>query len=155
MKGIILYTRMVNFAASISVLTMSVLYVIGASGRLDVIVLSLYSTCGGCLICCTETQLKFVRTSIAMNFGFLFHAGFRFMFYLLVASVCLGFRSLFGYINGAVLIAVAFYNTYILMSYPAYRQMREKLAAEEDQRIEGRMREQMRKEATRQMFAKN
>ncbi len=37
--------------------------------------------CGGVLVCCLETQLKFVRTIIAMNFGFLFNLVYRFLFY--------------------------------------------------------------------------
>lgn len=49
---------------------------------------------------------------------------------------------------------VAFWNTYVLIKYPAYRGLRDKLAEEEDKRIEGKMREQIRTEATKQMFSR-
>jgi hypothetical protein len=56
-------------------------------------VLCAYAACGGLLICCLETQLKFLRVMIAVNFGFLFQSAWRFLFYLLLASVAwsLGF----------------------------------------------------------------
>ena len=50
-------------------------------------VLAVYASCGGLLVCCTETQLKFVRVMIAVNFGFLFSALWRFLFYVLMGSV--------------------------------------------------------------------
>jgi len=117
-------------------------------------VLGAYATCGGCLICCLETQLKFFRTAIAMNFGFLFNPSFRFMYYLLLATVCLSFKDLFGNILAGALAGTAFYNTFVLIKYPAYRRMRDELAREEDKRIQNNLREQVRKEATKQMFSK-
>jgi len=145
---------LINLAASIAVIVISVLYFIGSLKDPKIMLLAAYSTCGGCLICCLETQLKFIRTSIAMNFGFLFHALFRFLFYMLIASVCFAFRGIMGYIVGGCLVWVAFWNTYVLIKYPAYRGLRDKLAEEEDKRIEGKMREQIRTEATKQMFSR-
>lgn len=136
---------------SIAVIAMAITEFIGIRGA-KTYVLGAYATCGGCLICCLETQLKFVRTSIAMNFGFLFNPMFRFAFYLLMATVCVSFKRLFGFIVGGALVGVAFYNTYVLIKYPAYRQLRDELAKEEDKRIEGKVREKMRAEASRQMF---
>jgi hypothetical protein len=154
LRGVVLYTRLINLAASIAVIVISVLYFIGSLKDPKIMLLAAYSTCGGCLICCLETQLKFIRTSIAMNFGFLFHALFRFLFYMLIASVCFAFRGIMGYIVGGCLVWVAFWNTYVLIKYPAYRGLRDKLAEEEDKRIEGKMREQIRTEATKQMFSR-
>jgi hypothetical protein len=90
-----------------------------------------------------------------MNFGFLFSPSFRFLFYILMATVCLSFNDLFGKILAAALAAVAIYNTFVLIRYPAYRKMRDELAKEEDKRIEAKLREKMRKEATKQMFQKS
>ena len=87
-----------------------------------------------------------------MNFGFLFNAGFRLFFYLLVGSICCSFGDIFSFIVGGCMFAVGIYNTYVLIKYPAYRNLRDELAKEEDQRIEGKMREKAKAEATKQMF---
>lgn len=76
------------------------------------------------------------------------------MYYILLATVCLSFDDIFGKILAAALAGIAIYNTYVLIKYPAYRKMRDELANEEDTRIQKRMREQVRKEATKQMFQK-
>lgn len=154
LRGVILFTRLLNLGVSIAVIVHAVLIFIRFTGSPKYWILGLYATCGGCLICCLETQLKFFRTLIAMNFGFLFSPFLRFLFYILMATVCLSFDDLFGNILAAALVAVALYNTFVLIKYPAYRKMRDELAKEEDKRIEARLREKMRKEATRQMFQK-
>jgi hypothetical protein len=112
-------------------------------------VLAIYATCGGLLICCLETQLKFLRVMIAVNFGFLFHSVWRFFFYLLMASVAWSFDNLFGKIVACVFGAVAVFNTYVLCRYPSYRRMREKIAEEEDKRIESRISKEVKKQAVR------
>ena len=76
------------------------------------------------------------------------------MYYLLLATVCLSFKDLFGNILAGALAGTAFYNTFVLIKYPAYRRMRDELAREEDKRIQNNLREQVRKEATKQMFSK-
>lgn len=113
-------------------------------------VLAVYATCGGLLICCLETQLKFLRVLIAVNFGFLFNSVWRFLFYLLLASVTWAYGNLFGKIIAIALTVVAVMNTYILCRYPAYRKMREKIAEEEDKRIESRISQEVRKQAVSQ-----
>ena len=119
--------------------------------HISVWVTAIYACFGGILICCLETQLKFVRTSIAMNFGFLFHSIYRFLFYCLMASVAWSYEGLLGYITSITLGVVAVFNTYILCRYPTYRKMREKIAAEEDKRIEAKINQQIRKQAMSQL----
>ena len=116
---------------------------------IGVMVLASYSICGGLLICCLETQLKFLRVLIAVNFGFLFHSVWRFGYYILMASVAWSFDNIFGKIVAAVFIAVAFFNTYVLCRYPTYRKMREKIAEEEDKRIESRISKEVKRQAVR------
>lgn len=94
-------------------------------------VLAVYATCGGLLICCLETQLKFLRVMIAVNFGFLFNSLWRFMFYILLGSVAWAYGTLFGRIIAIALFTMAVVNTYILCRYPSYRKVREKIAEEE------------------------
>jgi len=115
-------------------------------------VLAVYATCGGLLICCLETQLKFVRVMIALNFGFLFNAVWRFLFYVLMGSVAWSYDDLPGKIVAAAFIATAIFNTYVLCRYPAYRKVREKIAEEEDKRIEARISKEVKKQAANQIM---
>jgi hypothetical protein len=114
-------------------------------------VLAVYATCGGLLVCCLETQLKYVRVIIALNFGFLFDALYRFLYYLLMASVAYAYDNLFGKIVAVALVAVAFFNTYVLCRYPSYRKVRERIAEEEDKRIEARISKEVKKQAVNQI----
>ena len=115
-------------------------------------VLAIYGICGGLLICCLETQLKFLRVMIAVNFGFLFNSLWRFIFYMILASVCLSWDALSGTIMGGIIAGVALFNTYVLCRYPSYRKMREKIAEEEDKRIEARISKEVKKQAVNQMM---
>ena len=115
--------------------------------------LCFYATCGGLLICCLETQLSFVRTTIALNFGFLFNPTLRFAFYMLLATICYSLGGLFSKLCAGGLVAIALYNTYVLVKYPSYRQLRDEIAAQEDERINAAIREKVRKEATSAMFS--
>jgi type VI protein secretion system component VasK len=114
-------------------------------------ILAIYATCGGLLICCLETQLKFLRVMIAVNFGFLFNSVWRFLFYVLLASVTWAYRSLFGKVIAIALIVIAVINTYILCRYPSYRKMREKIAEEEDKRIEARISKEVKTQVASQL----
>jgi type VI protein secretion system component VasK len=118
-------------------------------------VLAIYATCGGLLICCLETQLKFVRVMIAINFGFLFNSVWRFIFYLMLGSVTWSYKNLLGKIVAIAFAAVACFNTYVLCRYPAYRKMREKIAEEEDKRIEARISKQVKKQAAQQILGRS
>ena len=119
--------------------------------HISVWVLAIYSTCGGILVCCLETQLKFIRTVIALNFGFLFHSVYRMLFYCLMASVCWTFGGVLGLATAIVIGCVAVFNTYVLCRYPSYRKMREDVAAEEDRRIQAKINQQVRKQAISNM----
>ena len=114
-------------------------------------VLAVYATCGGLLVCCLETQLKFLRVMIAVNFGFLFDPIWRFLYYFLMASVAWAYNNLFGKIVAAALVAVAIFNTYVLCRYPGYRKVRERIAEEEDKRIEARISKEVKKQAASQL----
>ena len=121
-----------------------------SSPSIAVWILAIYACCGGILICCLETQLKFLRVMIAVNFGFLFHSTWRFLFYLLLASVSWSFGFL-GRVVGFAYVGVACFNTYVLCRYPSYRRMREKIAEEEDKRIEARISKEVKRQAARQI----
>ncbi|KAL3768312.1 hypothetical protein ACHAWU_006694 [Discostella pseudostelligera] len=146
----ILFMRLINMVAAVLLVTVSILQLIGLPA-ISVWVTAIYASCGGLLVCCLETQLKFIRTIIAMNFGFLFHSIYRFLFYLLLASVSWSYGSVLGKISGGIFGAVGIFNTYILCRYPTYRKMREDIAAEEDNRIRAKINQQVRKQAISNM----
>jgi COPI associated protein len=121
--------------------------------NLSTLVLGVYAICGGLLICCLETQLKFLRVMIAVNFGFLFNSVWRFLFYLVLASVVWSFDNFLGSVVAVALGVVACFNTYILCWYPAYRKIREQIAEEEDKRIEARISKEVKRQAVNQVLS--
>mmetsp|Transcript_1488 Transcript_1488/g.2066 ORF Transcript_1488/g.2066 Transcript_1488/m.2066 type:complete len:222 (-) Transcript_1488:118-783(-) len=152
LPGVILTMRLANMGASTSLIICAILELISIP-KISGIVLSIYACCGGILICCLETQLKFLRVMIAVNFGFLFHSVWRFLFYLLLGSVAWTFDGLFGKVVGCVFFGVALFNTYVLCRYPSYRRMREKIALEEDKRIEAKISKEAKKQVIQQMVS--
>jgi len=150
LPGVILTMRLANMGVSIALVVVSILTMIGNFDP-SVAVLAVYASCGGLLICCLETQLKFLRVIIAVNFGFLFNSVWRFLFYMLLASVSWSYDSLFGKIVGGCICGCAIFNTYVLCRYPAYRKIRERIAEEEDKRIEARISKEVKLQAVRQM----
>jgi hypothetical protein len=121
---------------------------------LPTLVLAIYATCASMLICCLETQLKFLRVMIAVNFGFLFNSVWRFIFYMVIASVSWSYDSIPGKIVAGVWAGIAVFNTYVLCRYPGYRSIREKIAEEEDKRIEGRISKEVKRQAVNQAMKK-
>merc|ERR1712086_809165 len=91
------------------------------------------------------------RTIIAMNFGFLFNSVYRAVFYCLMASVTWSYGWLLAYITAITLGCAAVFNTFVLCRYPAYRRMREQIAAAEDRRIQAKINQQVSKQAANQM----
>lgn len=154
LRGVVFFMRAANLGISIAIVVQASFQVFRFFQSPQYWVLGLYTLCGGCLICLLETQISFVRTPIALNFGFLFNPFSRFIFYIFLATVCFSSRTLFGMICAGFLVAVAFYNTYVLIRYPAYRKLRDKLAKEEDEKINAALKEKVRKEATAAMFSK-
>ena len=68
----------------------------------------------------------------------------------IIGSVCWTF-GLMGKIMGGCLAGVAVFNTYILCRYPSYRKIREKVAEEEDKRIEARISKEVKQQTIKQM----
>ena len=75
----------------------------------------------------------------------------RFLYYLLMSSIALSFDDLLGKIASGVLVGAAFYNTYVLCRYPAYKKVRDKIAEEEDKKIRQRINQQVRKQAVNEL----
>ena len=149
LPGMILTMRLANMGAAGFLIAISITMLIPPKG-LSVFVLAIYAAIGGLLICCLETQLKFLRVMIAVNFGFLFNSGLRFLYYMILGSVAWSYENLLGRIAGIVMFCVAVFNTYVLCRYPSYRKIREQIAEEEDKRIEARISKEVKKQAINQ-----
>ena len=106
------------------------------------IILGVYGIIFSTLVFVTETQIFLFRKLIAVNFGFLFHPILRLLFYGVLCSVAISYESLLGYVSAGLVAACAAYNTYVLWVYPEYKEERDRLAREEDQVVESRLREE-------------
>lgn len=154
LPSVVLFMRLANMGIA-GLLIVSSIAVMVSLPSIPIWVLSVYATCGGCLVCCLETQLKFLRTTIAINCGFLFSPYWRFMFYFLMGSIAWTYKStgsiskLLGPICGIGLMVIAMFNTYVLCRYPTYRAVREKIAEEEDRRIEARISGEVKKQVVK------
>lgn len=151
LPSIVLFMRLANMGAAAILIIVSIFNMVGLP-PISTFILAIYATCGGLLVCCLETQLKFLRVVIALNFGFLFSPFLRFLFYFILASVALAYDDLSGKIACIVIVATAVFNTYVLIRYPAYRAVREKIAEEEDRRIEAKISDGIKRQAVESMF---
>jgi hypothetical protein len=112
----------------------------------------MYALCGALLICLLETQLKFLRVAIALNFGFLFSATLRFLYYLLLATIAFTFGILGGIVAFAI-ISVALFNSYVLFRFPTYRAVRERIAEEEDRLIEAKVSREVKRQTAKSLLS--
>lgn len=69
----------------------------------------------------------------------------------MMACVSWSFDSLLGTIVAIAFVVVACFNTYVLCRYPSYRKVREKIAEEEDKRIEARISKEVKRQAAQQL----
>jgi len=148
LKGVIMSMRLLNLGVSAAMMTQAILALLSFP-PIGQFVLAFYAVSAGCLICCLETQLKFVRTPIAINFGFLFDPSLRFLFYIIMASLEWSFGNLFGKIVAGVILGAGLYNSFVMFKYPKYRQKRDALAKEEDDRIQQKIRSRVATEAVK------
>eukprot|EP00980_Cylindrotheca_fusiformis_P016605 scaffold4973_cov135-Cylindrotheca_fusiformis.AAC.23 len=123
---IIFYMRLVNMAAAVALITISIL-LMTSMPSLAAFVLAIYAT-----------------------FGI-----WRFIFYMVIASVSWSYDTVPGKIVAGVWAGIAIFNTYVLCRYPAYRRIREKIAKEEDKRIEARISKEVKRQAVNQAAVKN
>jgi len=152
LKAVIMSMRLLNLGVSATMMVHAVVALIQFP-PIGQFVLAFYAISASCLICCLETQLKFVRTPIAINFGFLFDPSLRFLFYVIMASLEWSFGNLFGKIVAAVILGAALYNTFVMFKYPKYRKKRDELAKEEDERIQQKIRSRVATEAGKNVRA--
>lgn len=98
----ILYTRLVNLGLSVLMIVISLLSILTTTDITSG-VLACYVVMLSCMLCCYETHLKQVSKVIATNFGFLYSAKARCLFFLFLGSIMFHF-GFFGTIMGLALI---------------------------------------------------
>ncbi len=148
---IILMMRLANIGVAAALMLISLIKIAGLPS-ISMWVLSMYALCGALLICLLETQLKFLRVAIALNFGFLFSASLRFLYYFLLATVSFTFGILGGIVAFAI-VAVAIFNSYVLFRFPTYRVVRERIAEEEDKLIEAKVSREVKRQTVRSLLS--
>jgi len=152
LKNVIFSMRLFNLGVAASMITHAVLTVLTIPS-LAQFVLAFYAISSGCLICSLESQLSFIRTPIAVNFGFLFDPPLRFLFYMIMASLEWSFGDLMGKIVAGVIFGCALYNTFVMFKFPKYRKKRDELAKLEDARIQQKIRSKVMAEAQKSATA--
>jgi len=141
---LVTFMRAINMGVAVAIVTVSGLqYKVGIT--FGVWILAIYASCGGCLVCLTETELSFFRGMIASNFGFLFNSVLRFIFYLLLGTITWTY-GLMGKLVAGALVLVACYNTFIICKYPAYKKMKEEIADEAEKKVNAKIQKEMQKQ---------
>jgi len=115
---LIQYMRMANVAVASMMVASAFLTLIG-TWSLSVLVISVYVACFGCMLCCFETHAKTVSAVLSENFGFMYSAKGRFVFLVLLSTLCFGL-DLLGKITACALCLVALLNLYVILKFPEY-----------------------------------
>ncbi|GMH61236.1 hypothetical protein TrST_g12772 [Triparma strigata] len=142
----ILFMRVINMATMIC-LGVAAVFAMTLTVDVDSIILGVYGVLFATLVFCFETQLWFIRKRISTSFGFLFNPIFRTLFYGMMAAVAWSYNSTMGLVSAIATIVCAALNFYVLCRFPSYREERNKLAEEEDAKINERMNEEIKKRA--------
>lgn len=117
---LVTYMRVANFLAAGLMIASSVLTILAdSSASFSTLIICLYVSCFGCLLCCFETHLKSVAGVIADNFGFMYSARGRFVFLTLLSTLCFG-MDLIGKLTGVLLCLTACLNLYVIIKFPEY-----------------------------------
>jgi len=148
---IILVMRLTNIVASLLIIGSSTIFIMQSTSTfaLSDWVLACYTACFGLLVCCLETQLKFLQTAIVQNFGFFFSPTLRFLFYILMAMIAWTYNTIYGQVTAIFLVTVTLFNTWVLFRYPAFSTIRDRILDEEYQKIEGTFNKERKKQAVR------
>lgn len=113
--------RLTNMLVSSVCALRAILIIITIPDGISEFVIAVYSAVLCTFVFLSEmTELAFMKW-ILKNHGYLYSPAWRFMFYLLLASMQWSLGGLWSYINGGALIFVAFLNAYWLLKYPSLR----------------------------------
>lgn len=115
-----LMKRLLNMGGAALCVTTSILEVISIPG-LSALVIAGYSIalCSGIFLS-EMTEMAFMKF-ILSNHGYLYNPFFRFLFYLLIASMQASFNGLLSFIAAGCMVVLAFINAYWLIRYPGLR----------------------------------
>mmetsp|Transcript_19756 Transcript_19756/g.27196 ORF Transcript_19756/g.27196 Transcript_19756/m.27196 type:complete len:224 (+) Transcript_19756:97-768(+) len=113
--------RLTNIIISILIAVICVLKLMVLSSVTTGIV-AIYLILFSCMVAGFELQVKAVVRQIGGNFGFLYNAKGRALFFLFIGflAISLGF---FGFLLGLAMIVNAAFNFYIIFKYPQYEEI--------------------------------
>ena len=89
-----------------------------------------------------------------MKFGFLFNPILRTLFYGIMAATAYSYDSVLGYASFGCTLACAAFNFYVIVKYPEYKEERDKLAKEEDAKIDKVLKEEARRQISEAALGK-
>jgi hypothetical protein len=113
--------RFVNMLVSSVCAARAILLILTIPDGISEFVIAVYSAVLCAFVFLSEmTELAFMKW-ILMNHGYLYSPTWRFMFYLLLASMQWSLGGIWSYANGGALVFVAFCNAYWLLKYPSLR----------------------------------
>lgn len=122
----IILLRLMNMATMGLVGTAAVITLVSWPS-ITTVIYAVYAFFFACLVFCFETQLKMIRTAIAVNFGFFYSPIPRFLFDAMLCSMVWELGVL-GLIAGIILVCLGTFNLYVLCKYGhVYKATRAKL----------------------------
>jgi hypothetical protein len=124
--------RIFNMLASSACATHAILIIITIPGSISQFVIAGYSVVLAIFVFLSEiTEMAFMKWFLQSH-GYLYSPFWRFMFYLLIASMQMSFETIFGYVNASAMVAMAFINSYWLIRYPGLRGHSEEIKSSTD-----------------------
>mmetsp|Transcript_5547 Transcript_5547/g.7653 ORF Transcript_5547/g.7653 Transcript_5547/m.7653 type:complete len:231 (-) Transcript_5547:243-935(-) len=113
--------RLVNIVITCLIAFVCVLKMMVVSS-LSTGIIAIYLIMFSGMVTCFELQLKVIVKRIGTNFGFLYNAKGRAMFFLFIGILCfsLGF---WGVLLGIAMLVNSLFNFYIIWKYPQYEEM--------------------------------
>eukprot|EP00904_Undaria_pinnatifida_P004481 jgi/Undpi1/14033/HiC_scaffold_9.g03684.m1 len=115
-----IYMRVANMALCVLLAATALSKLLFSGLDVSGAVLACYLFAFSCILCCFETHLKVVAKTIAANFGFLYNAVGRAIFLVFVGVICFSLDELLAYIAGALMMANAAFNFYVIFKYPEF-----------------------------------
>jgi len=116
---LVTYMRWANVCVASLMVASALLTILASAASLATVVIAVYVTCFGCLLCTFESHLSLFAAVIAENFGFMYSARGRFGFLVLLSTLCFTLN-LIGKITGLLLVLAACLNLYTIVKFPEY-----------------------------------
>jgi hypothetical protein len=123
---LVTYMRWANVAVASLMVCSAVLTILASAASLATVVIAVYVSCFGCLLCTFESHLSLFAGGIAENFGFMYSARGRFGFLVLLSTLCFSLN-LIGKVGSSLpcgMMAVLNTALFLYLSWPVFAEVR-------------------------------